>query len=136
MKPPKRWVFLKHVCEPSDPRGFHYDLLLEDFFDCRTWRMDEFPSPDGSSLRVCPLPPHKLDWLESSGRCISGGRGWAKPMCSGVFSGCLPEDYGATVIIALHSKPLKGMLLIDQKLCKLQLFPLDFALSDKKLRTP
>ena len=38
-----RWVLLEHLGAPNDPKGRHFDLLVEDLEDCRTWQLEKFP---------------------------------------------------------------------------------------------
>ena len=87
-----RWVILKHILSISKEslESFHYDLLLEDRDFCRTWRLGSFPLMDGPIVAAIPLPPHKLYWLDREESVVSGGRGWAKRVAKGEFSGSLP----------------------------------------------
>ena len=98
-----RYVLLEHTGAPDDPRGCHLDLLLEDGPSCRTWRLDQLPELDGASLVATPLPTHRLVWLEREAAAVSGGRGWARRLAGGRFSGVLPDavDADATVRVQL-----------------------------------
>ena len=46
----KRWVLLEHVGDPNDPEGRHFDLLLEDRSECRSWQLRQIPILDGLNL--------------------------------------------------------------------------------------
>ncbi len=84
-----RWVILKHVGAPGDIDCFHFDLLLEDDKNCKTWRLEHFPCPDGPAVKSKPLSPHRLQWLDIKKSVVSGGRGVAYRMAAGNFSGKL-----------------------------------------------
>jgi len=114
-----RWVLLEHTDDPNDPFGKHFDLLLEDDLACRTWRLDAIPVLNGSRIRALPLPFHKLEWLEKKNAPVSGGRGWAKHVFSGFFSGELPSSPIGSISITLHSSALEGSLEIKNDLCSL-----------------
>ena len=82
----RRWVILKHVLAKDTFDGLHYDLLLEDVKDCRSWRLSSIPLLNGPLIDAIATPPHKLYWLERDESLVSGGRGWAKQIYRGTFS--------------------------------------------------
>ena len=116
---PKRWVLLEHSGFPDDSQDVHFDLLLEDDKGCRSWRLEKIPIIDGPSQKVLLLPMHKLDWLETMGREVSGGRGWARRLWAGFFLGSLPKDCRAPIQLKLESKEMDGWLEIKDFRCKL-----------------
>ena len=59
-----------------------------------------------------PISVHSLYWLEISECSVSGGRGLAKRLIGGWFSGELPENERDPVRIQLHSKDMSGHLEI------------------------
>ena len=97
-----RYVVLEHTGAPDDPRGCHLDLLLEEADACRTWRLDTLPSLDGAPLTATPLPAHRLIWLEREEAAVSGGRGWAKRIVGGRYTGQLPQNTADAVTVDLH----------------------------------
>ena len=109
-----RWALLKHIQSQHHHNRFHFDLLLEDKEDCRSWRLDKFPQVDGPALKVIPISPHNLSWLTCDGREVSGGRGWASPVASGYFLGELPIDYGIPFSIELIGDDLNGKLDMEE----------------------
>ena len=115
----KRWTLLEHIDSPSDPSGLHFDLLLEDGLGCRTWRLAQIPVLNGPALEAIPLPVHKLDWLEVKEAPVSGGRGNAKQVFSGLFVGYLPIAKDDPICVELHGRDLVGTLQIHNKRCKL-----------------
>ena len=73
---------------------------------------------DGPPQDAFPLAVHSLEWLETSERQVSGGRGWARRLIGGWFSGELPENEGDPVQIQLHSKDMSGNLEINNSRLK------------------
>ena len=126
--PMARYVVLEHTGAPDDPRGCHLDLLLEDGDACRTWRLDTLPSLDGPSLAAIPLPAHRLVWLEREAAAVSGGRGWAKRLVGGSYTGPLPDDAAEAVTVHLHGMSPLGLpspvtLTISAGFCQLISLP-------------
>ncbi len=121
-----RWVLLKHIGSPDDPKGCHFDLLLEDHFECRSWRLEQIPELEGPPLSLEQISPHNLSWLDTTGKVVSGGRGWASPIASGYFLGELPIINGTSFVIELCGKNITGRLEMAQNQCVLRssrLFP-------------
>ena len=108
----KRWVLLHHVGAPDDPNGSHFDFLLEDEIDCRTWRLSEFPDLDSPAVLAISSPAHKLSWLEKREAIVSGGRGWAKSIKHGTFDGFLPVDQSLAIDVRLMGNDLRARLQI------------------------
>ncbi len=85
-----RWVLLRHIDAPDDPKKIHFDLLLEDVKFCRTWRLSEMPCLNGPFVEAISSPPHKLEWLDIFEKAVSGDRGWAKRIKKGLIFDSLP----------------------------------------------
>ena len=119
-----RYVVLEHTDAPDDPKGRHLDLLLEDGDSCRTWRLDQLPERDGDALTATPLPAHRLVWLERQSAAVSGGRGWAKRLVGGSYSGQLPAMPNEAVRVTLRGMDSLGLpdgveLRIENGECRL-----------------
>tara|TARA_B100000700_G_C14451157_1_gene581685 strand:- start:70 stop:459 length:390 start_codon:yes stop_codon:yes gene_type:complete len=84
-KKPYRWVLLRHTDAPDDLIGIHYDFLLEDSGFCRTWRLNDIPLLNGSSVDCVYIDPHKLEWLDIKEKVVSGNRGVATRIKKGIF---------------------------------------------------
>ncbi len=91
MSKKNRWVVLKHIESLYDLQNFHFDLLLEDRYSCRSWRLKEIPELDGPKLQIFSIKPHDLSWLSTAGRNVSGNRGYAFPVKQGFFLGELSK---------------------------------------------
>ncbi|MEX2559208.1 MAG: DNA polymerase ligase N-terminal domain-containing protein [Pirellulales bacterium] len=70
-----RFVVLRHDLPPGQPRGVHWDLMLEeeDSGTLRTWSLPEPPAA-GTMLIAEALSDHRLDYLDFEGP-ISQDRG-------------------------------------------------------------
>ena len=118
----KRWVLLRHTGDPNDAIGIHFDLLIEDVADCRTWKLFKIPTLDAPAQTVIQLPNHKIYWLERSAGKMSGDRGWAQRIYQGFFVGDLPSEESNLLRIELHGTQLQGLLVIQGNQCQLRSF--------------
>ena len=116
----KRWVLLKHTCDPRDSRGIHFDLLLEERNGCRTWRLLEIPVIDGPDVQASIAPIHKLQWLEREEAKVSGDRGWAQRVKNGIYKGCLPISNKTPFCIELHIQKEITWLTMENGLCRIR----------------
>lgn len=73
-----RFVILEH----NHP-FLHWDLLLEEGFSARTWRLLRRPCP-GEPIAAEPLPDHRLTYLNYEG-LVSGDRGHVKRVIAGTY---------------------------------------------------
>ncbi len=114
-----RWVILRHTLSKDSLDGLHYDLLLEDYEYCRTWRLPRIPKINGSLVEAISISPHKLHWLDKEESEVSGGRGWAKRIYGGTFIGSLPLSKSEILSVEIRSTSLKGKLEIVDGLCRI-----------------
>ena len=117
----RRWVILRHTLFEDSLEGLHYDLLLEDIEDCRTWRLSDIPVLNGPFVDAIAIAPHKLYWLEKEESLVSGGRGWAKRIYRGNVFGALPSAKNELLSVDLrsNSNSLRGRLKILDSLCSI-----------------
>lgn len=73
-----RFVVLQH-----DWPQLHWDLMLENGANLRTWRLAEAPRP-GNSIALVRLPPHRSIHLDYEGP-VSGNRGTVRRVLSGSY---------------------------------------------------
>lgn len=111
-----RFVLLEHTGAPDDPTGLHYDLLLEQGPDCRTWRLASIPEPGGPEVIASELPAHRLAWLDHEAGEVSGGRGFARRIDAGTYEPATrPEPDSnprAAVDVTLQGQRLAGRLVL------------------------
>ncbi len=112
-----RWTLLKHIDAPDDPAGLHFDLLLQDSFACRTWRLDNVPVIDGPWQIAISLPDHHLDWLDRQSAVLTRGRGRVDRVFAGFFEGELPSTKEASFQIFLYSPQIEARLTIQNGFC-------------------
>jgi hypothetical protein len=75
---PRRLVILEH-----DHPFLHWDLLLEEEYSARTWRLLRKPCL-GEPIAAEPLPNHRLMYLDYEG-VVSGDRGTVKRFLAGTY---------------------------------------------------
>ncbi len=75
---PRRFVILEH-----DHPFLHWDLLLEEEYSARTWRLLRKPCL-GEPIAAERLPDHRLIYLGYEG-VVSGDRGSVKRFLSGTY---------------------------------------------------
>ena len=90
-----RWVLLKHIGAPDDLLGIHFDLLIQDISACRTWRLNQIPTPMAHVVEAIRLPSHSLRWLDIKESILSKGRGYVERIDLGIYKGNLPKEEGA-----------------------------------------
>jgi DNA polymerase Ligase (LigD) len=75
---PRRFVILEH-----DHPFLHWDLLLEEECNARTWRLLRKPCL-GEPIAAESLPCHRLMYLDYEGK-VSGDRGTVKRFLAGMY---------------------------------------------------
>ena len=113
-----RWVLLRHTGSPDDPRGIHFDLLLEDIKFCRTWRLSDIPLLDGPYVDSVQIAPHKLHWLDTKEKIISGNRGIATRIKNGHLLHSLPSVETCFFSLSLCWDDVDCDLVIDKNGCR------------------
>jgi len=112
-----RYALLEHTGAPDDPSGCHYDLLLENGDYCRAWRLPHQPAVGVPAQAAVELAPHRLVWLTPRSAAVSGGRGWARGIAHGHYTGALPSDAQAPIRVQLLDGALKGELRLEEGWC-------------------
>ena len=111
---------LKHIGAPSDPNGIHFDLLLEDFECCRSWRLTEIPQINGNYVEAFSISPHNLEWLDIEQKFVSGNRGFARRIKHGIFFGSLPRNENIALNLLLIWDDMNLSLDIDKNGCRVR----------------
>jgi hypothetical protein len=75
----------------------HWDLLLEQGADCRTWRLLDDPAGPGP-WRAEPLPPHRRLYLDYEGP-VSGDRGTVHQWDAGSLVWLTATERHAAVLV-------------------------------------
>ena len=108
------FVLLEHIGHPDDPAGKHFDLLLEQAKACETWRLAEIPVAEGPSVAASQLPDHRLAWLHKVEGEVSGGRGFARRVDSGLYELRTTRSAGEVRAVLLSGTMLSGVLRMTQ----------------------
>ncbi len=114
-----RWVLLRHVGAPDDLKGIHFDLLLEDHKFCRTWRLSDIPLLDGPYVDSVYISPHKIHWLKIKEKVLSGNRGVATRVKTGIFLNSLPSIDRSFINLPLKWEDVEAILVIDENGCRI-----------------
>lgn len=111
-----RYVILRHVLPASDPRGLHWDLMLEHEQVLKTWALPTEPAPQ-AALTAERLPDHRLHYLDYEGP-IAGDRGVVTRWDAGEYTVQeVREDCWRVVLLGarLHSQLLLQRNATDQR---------------------
>ena len=112
-------MLLRHAGAPSDLKGIHFDLLLEDKEFCRTWRLGDIPLLDGPYVDSVYIAPHHLDWLDIEQKIVSGNRGLATRIKKGIFLKSLPNLEKSSINLPLRWEDAECDLVIDENGCRI-----------------
>ncbi len=115
---PARWVLLRHIDAPDDPKKIHFDLLLEDVKFCRTWRLSEIPYLNGPFVEAIYSSPHKHEWLDVIEKAVSCDRGWATRIQKGIIFDSLPSVETSSLKLSATWDDTKVMLEINKNGCR------------------
>ena len=114
-----RWVLLEHKILSRNIFDIHYDFLVEDKYDCLTWKLHEIPSINEGLIKIGKQPNHRLVWLSRVEYQLSNNRGLVKRIDHGTFSNIFHKQDYRELKITLNGNLLNGLLTIDSKFCKL-----------------
>ena len=114
-----KWVLLRHTGAPDDLKGFHFDLLLEDYQFCRSWRLSDIPLLDGPYVDSINIAPHNLNWLNIKNKVLSGNRGVATRIKKGIFFTALPIIEQSFINLSLKWEDVDSDLVINKYGCRI-----------------
>ena len=114
-----RWVLLEHKIHDNNLYEIHYDFLVEDQFDCFTWKFHEIPLINKGCVEIKKQPNHRLVWLSRVEYELSNNRGSVKRIDHGTFSYIFHNQEYQKYEFLLNGKLLKGLLTIDGNFCQL-----------------
>ena len=80
-----RWALLRHEKINKKIVDIHYDFLLENGQDCKTWKLLIFPELDGFSVEISEHSNHRLIWLTIQSKLLTKNRGFVQQIDSGIF---------------------------------------------------
>ena len=114
-----RWTLLRHEKIDNRILDIHYDFLLENGQDCKTWKLSILPTLDGPSVEIFKHTNHRLIWLTRESKLLTHNRGYVKRVDNGIFKllGVSIESNKFSLI--LKGKLIYGLFKIDDNLCQL-----------------
>ena len=114
-----RWTLLKHERMNNEILDVHYDFLLENGQDCKTWKLLIFPELDGASVDIFEHSNHRLIWLTIDRKVLTNNRGYVQKVDNGIFKPQGVDMDSNNFSIILKGKFIKGLFKKNANLCQL-----------------
>tara|TARA_B100000945_G_C20354318_1_gene583838 strand:- start:130 stop:492 length:363 start_codon:yes stop_codon:yes gene_type:complete len=114
-----RWVLLEHTITNSSFLEVHFDFLVENGSDCLTWKINEIPKLNGSFIKIIKQPNHRLGWLTTKSKMLSGERGYVKRIDYGKYSTVENNPSEENFSLKLQGNLLIGIFSKKEDFCKL-----------------
>ncbi len=114
-----RWTLLKHERIKNEILDFHYDFLLENGQDCKTWKLPILPTLDGPSVEIFKHSNHRLIWLTIESKLLTNNRGYVKRVDNGIFKPLDASLESNKFSIILKGKLIDGLFKKNAKSCQL-----------------
>jgi len=80
-----RWTLLKHERKKDEIFDVHFDFLLENGQNCKTWKLLVLPKLDGPPVEIFNHSTHRLIWLTTESKYLTDNRGYIKRVDKGIF---------------------------------------------------
>ena len=114
-----RWTLLKHEKINNKKLGIHYDFLLENGQDCKTWKLLIFPELDGASVDIYEHSNHRLIWLTIESKLLTNNRGYVQRVDNGTFKTLGVDIDKNNFSIILKGRHIKGLFKKNANSCQL-----------------
>ena len=114
-----RWTLLKHEKINNNVLDIHYDFLLENGQNCKTWKLLTFPELDGLSVDIFEHSNHRLIWLTTESKLLTNNRGYVKRVDNGTYKKMGVDIDSNNFSIILKGKNISGLFKKNSNLCKL-----------------
>ena len=114
-----RWTLLKHEKINNKILDIHYDFLLENGKDCKTWKLLIFPELDGVSVDISEHSNHRLIWLTVESKLLTNNRGYVKRIDNGIFKPLGVEIDNNDFSIILKGTFINGLFKKNASSCQL-----------------
>ena len=114
-----RWTLLKHERITNEILDIHYDFLLENGKDCKTWKLPILPTLDGPSVEIFKHSNHRLIWLTVESKHLTNNRGFVQRVDNGTFKALGANIDGNYFSIILKGKYINGLFKKNSNLCQL-----------------
>ena len=114
-----RWTLLRHETMNNEIIDVHYDFLLENGQDCKTWKLPILPTLDGSSVEILKHTNHRLIWLTIESKLLTNNRGYVERVDNGIFKSTGVNIDSKNFSIILKGKSINGLFKKQANLCQL-----------------
>ena len=114
-----RWTLLKHERMNNEILDVHYDFLLENGQDCKTWKLPILPILDGPSVEIFKHSNHRLIWLTTESKLLTHDRGYVKRVDNGIFKLLGDSIESNKFSIILKGKLIYGLFKKNADSCQL-----------------
>ena len=114
-----RWTLLRHEKKNNKRLDIHYDFLLENGQDCKTWKLLIFPELDGLSVEIFEHSNHRLIWLTIESKILTNNRGYVHRIDNGIFKPLGVDLDSNNFSIILKGKCINGLFKKNDNLCQL-----------------
>ncbi len=114
-----RWTLLKHERMNNEILDVHYDFLLENGQDCKTWKLPILPILNGPSVPILKHSNHRLVWLTTESKLLTHNRGYVKRVDNGVFKSLGVSIESNKFSIILRGKLIYGLFKKNAYSCQL-----------------
>ena len=114
-----RWTLLKHERINNEILDVHYDFLLENGQDCKTWKLLILPKLDGPSVEIFNHSNHRLIWLTIESKLLTNNRGYVQRVDNGIFTPLEVDIESNNFSIILKGKYIHGLFKKNANLCQL-----------------
>ena len=114
-----RWALLKHERIHNKIIDVHYDFLLENGQDCKTWKLTNFPELDGVSVDIFEHSNHRLIYLSIESKLLTNNRGYVQRVDNGIFKPFGLDEDSNNFSIILKGNYIRGLFKKDKNLCQL-----------------
>ena len=114
-----RWTLLKHERMNNEILDVHYDFLLENGQDCKTWKLPILPILDGPSVEIFKHSNHRLIWLTIENKLLTNNRGYVQRVDNGTFKSIEVDIDSKNFSIILKGNLINGLFKKSANLCQL-----------------
>ena len=114
-----RWTLLKHERMNNEILDVHYDFLLENGQDCKTWKLTVLPTLDGPSVEIFKHSNHRLIWLTVESKYLTNNRGFVQRVDHGTFKLIGADLDKNDFSVILNGKYINGLFKKNANLCQL-----------------
>tara|TARA_Y100000589_G_scaffold281899_1_gene279086 strand:- start:45 stop:407 length:363 start_codon:yes stop_codon:yes gene_type:complete len=114
-----RWTLLKHERINNYIFDVHYDFLLENGQNCKTWKLLNLPKLDGPSVEIFKHSNHRLIWLTIENKTLTNNRGYVQRVDNGLFKPLGVDIDSKNFSIILNGKFIHALFKKNANLCQL-----------------